>query len=213
MKIYVLSILLLISCSQIGKEVTPCLERPKLVKKTASFRMAYTYVLQKEGFYAWHKNDIGGETFRGIARNYSKFWKGWQYVDNYKLTHRLKWNDSIPGDMLKWHVMDHYLTLWVQNNFMYIEDQDIATYTFDWYVNSQYFAIKKIQETLNDIGYPTEITGIMDENTVNTINSCPKWEFLARLISNRVEYYSSLANRYPSQRVFLDNWISRSRLQ
>jgi len=173
---------------------------------------AYQYVLDREGYWVNHGSDYGLETYRGISFRYNPSWKGWEYINQYKRTHRLKWNDSIPGDMLKWHIMDHYLSIWCSENFMYISDDDIATYTFDFRINSQYLAIKTIQETLNEMDYPTEITGIMDMETVSSLNICPKWEFIAKLMENRLEYYTNIVNKYPSQRVFYQNWVMRSKL-
>ena len=37
-----------------------------------------------EGGYAFHELDRGGETYKGIARNFHKNWEGWKIVDNCK---------------------------------------------------------------------------------------------------------------------------------
>ncbi len=45
------------------------------------FREALSRTLQHEGEYSDDRNDIGGETFRGISRTYWPDWPGWHLVD------------------------------------------------------------------------------------------------------------------------------------
>jgi len=49
-----------------------------------SFRTAYINLLGYEGGYVNDKDDKGGETYKGIARNYNPDWKGWDIIDNLK---------------------------------------------------------------------------------------------------------------------------------
>lgn len=51
---------------------------------TKNFEKAYKELLGVEGTYSNNKNDKGGETWCGIARNYNKSWKGWTIIDQYK---------------------------------------------------------------------------------------------------------------------------------
>jgi len=48
------------------------------------FLQAYNKVITLEGGYSNYKEDRGGETYKGIARNFYPNWDGWQIIDKYK---------------------------------------------------------------------------------------------------------------------------------
>ena len=50
-----------------------------------NFEKAYQELFGMEGVYSVDKEDKGGETFCGIARNYHKSWAGWRIVDANKV--------------------------------------------------------------------------------------------------------------------------------
>ena len=50
----------------------------------ADYKSAIAKVLVTEGGYVNDPDDAGGETYRGIARNFWPHWKGWSIIDNAK---------------------------------------------------------------------------------------------------------------------------------
>jgi len=48
------------------------------------FKKAYEKVIRYEGGYANDPNDGGGETYKGIARNFHPNWAGWLIIDDLK---------------------------------------------------------------------------------------------------------------------------------
>jgi lysozyme family protein len=50
----------------------------------ANFAKFLPALLQREGGYADHQLDVGGETYRGVARTYNPRWDGWLVVDGVK---------------------------------------------------------------------------------------------------------------------------------
>ena len=48
---------------------------------TREFQEAYRKTVQNEGFLSNHKNDAGGMTWKGIARNMHPNWLGWKEID------------------------------------------------------------------------------------------------------------------------------------
>lgn len=181
-----------------------------LLDKRADFRVTLKYLLNHEGYYVNHPNDYGLETYAGISRRYNPDSKIWKKVDQYKRQNRVKWNDSIPG--LKYLVIDYYVSIWVKEDFFYIQDQDIANYTMDIRVNSEKKGVKIIQEALNSVNLETPITGKMDIITVNNLNKVNKWQFLCILMSKRIELYTKIVNRSPNQIIFMKHWISRVKI-
>lgn len=64
-----------------------------------SFIDAYKKLIAHEGGYVNDKDDKGGETYKGIARNFNPNWKGWEIIDKYKAENKLKeLNKSIELD-------------------------------------------------------------------------------------------------------------------
>ena len=49
-----------------------------------NFEKAYKKLVRFEGGYVFDKDDKGGETYKGIARNYHSTWKGWEVIDAVK---------------------------------------------------------------------------------------------------------------------------------
>src|SRR6185436_815019 len=147
-----------------------------------------------------------GETYMGIARNLNKSWIGWETIDEYKRHNHIKWNDSIPIEYLNWKVREYYLSIWVDEDFYSIEDQDIANYCIDLRINCTWgsYIIKK---TLVEMNYPLIVNNIMDSTTVKYLNCVPKWQFLCKLMENRIDYYTGIVDRQDSQIIFLKHWV------
>lgn len=50
----------------------------------AKFKPALAKILKNEGGYVHDPDDLGGETYKGIARRYHSLWEGWERIDVYK---------------------------------------------------------------------------------------------------------------------------------
>lgn len=57
-----------------------------MISKQQFFSHIIPSTLSHEGGYANHKNDKGGETYRGITRKHNPNWNGWAFIDNVKRT-------------------------------------------------------------------------------------------------------------------------------
>lgn len=49
----------------------------------ANFKPAFDLTMGHEGGYSNDPDDSGGETYRGIARNFHPAWEGWKILDQY----------------------------------------------------------------------------------------------------------------------------------
>ncbi len=58
------------------------------------FLKIFKKLISLEGGYNNYKEDAGGETYKGIARNYNNDWEGWKLIDEYKkkINFDLKYN-------------------------------------------------------------------------------------------------------------------------
>lgn len=175
--------------------------------KYAEFNLAYSYLRKFEGNYGWYKStDPGGETYAGIARNYNKKWVGWAILDNYKKTHKINHNDSIP--LLEFHTFDYYRNVWETENYGMIRNQEIANYLFD-YRNSGYIVYKHVRYILSKMGYLIEPHGMIDGRMIFLINIVNEKEFLDKLKHTRMQYYIWCVKRRPDQVMFLFGWHNR----
>ena len=109
----------------------------------ANFNDAFYITMGHEGGWSNDKNDAGGETYRGIARNYHPSWVGWLIVDDTK--------PNISDDTLEVVVKDFYKEhFWDVNKLDDFEAQDVANEMFDTGVNMGVLrAAKFLQECLN----------------------------------------------------------------
>lgn len=182
----------------------------------ATFLTAYkNYILPAEGGYANVKEDKGGETYAGIARNFHPNWEGWPFIDKIKATRVIKRNEKFPELTPK--VEAFYLNVWSKNNFDKIINQDVSNILFDWYINSGSNAVNTrgvetygIDEILNrDFGFSLPIDSKFDSETIKAINSVDPVKLYTIIKEERRKFYEVLIKNNPSQQVFAAGWFSR----
>lgn len=105
----------------------------------ANFIIAYKKTGGWEGGWNHVANDRGGETYKGIARNFWPKWSGWKVIDAYKKTRKLKNGDFIKDPALDKLVLDFYKKeFWDVVGGDQIEDQNTANTLYDFGVNAGY---------------------------------------------------------------------------
>jgi len=179
-------------------------------KQKASFLIAYKMIQDHEGGYANIANDFGGETYRGISRRFAWDWHGWSHVDQYKQKNGTpKWNYYF-NDITDWHVTDFYVGIWVNEGFCDLESQSLANYLFDFRIHSPLYAVKIIQQQLNEYNYQFTLDNKMKPPMIEAINKTEAPVFLQVIREKRIDLYKRFADRYPSQKKFLSHWLKRA---
>jgi len=169
----------------------------------ADFLLAVPGVLIHEGGYANVAGDAGGETYAGITRKNFPNWQGWAIVDANK---PLKWNAIIKDSAMLPLVQSFYkANFWDKANLDQFTSQRVASFTFDWYVNSGGTAIKKLQTAANAL--PAD--GVAGPNTVAIVNGCVENDLMNKLKASRIAFYQAIVAKDPSQGKFLNGWITR----
>lgn len=162
----------------------------------ADLQVAEPYILLNEGGYA----TLDGDTYEGIARNYYPKWDGWSIIDAAKpLSH----GELIPNPNLSSLVDAFYKTnFW--NGIMgdSIENQGVATYLYDFYVNAMHNAVKCVQRVLG-----VTVDGGFGNGTLAAVNGY-SGDLLADLHTERVRYYNAIATGNNAQ--FLNGWLNRA---
>lgn len=133
----------------------------------ADYKSAIKRVLQTEGGYVSDPDDAGGETYKGIARNFWPKWMGWVFIDPAK---RL---NGFPASLEKIVPLQEFVIQFYKQNFWdkiggdFIASQTIANNLVDSAVNEGIKpAVKRAQSIVG-----LAQTGIIDANLVTRLNN------------------------------------------
>lgn len=119
----------------------------------SDFIPAYNLTMSHEGQYSNDPRDLGGETWKGIARKMHPEWEGWEVIDTIKnsvlisnLAKVLNADDELEDLVQAFYKAE----FWDKLNLDLIKEQDIANELFDTAVNQgSIIAMKQFQEALN----------------------------------------------------------------
>lgn len=164
---------------------------------------AIRFVLAYEGGWVDNTSDRGGETFRGIARNFHGDWAGWAVVDSMKAAPDFPANVNFDP-ALKGLVVEFYRAhFW--NPIAGDElPEKTAIIIFDMAVNS---GVKVAARTLQSL-LAVECDGYIGPQTIKTAHSREE-SIIHWLIYAREDFYLDLMKRKPDQRVWAVNWFTR----
>lgn len=176
----------------------------------AAFESSFAKTSINEGGYANNPGDHGGETYRGIARNYWPAWKGWLIIDAAKADG--KQPNSIKSKPLDQLVSDFYLgNFWAVLAAGQITAQEVADELFDTAVNMGISrAARFLQDALTILGEKVAIDGKVGPATIAAANRVNPVLLVRILNILQGARYLDIVRADPSQRTFLNNWLNRS---
>ena len=122
------------------------------------FPTAYALTMKHEGFFSTDKDDPGGMTWKGIARNRHPSWAGWHVVDdvrgvppkldNQQVTVILNANQELEVQVMSFYRSQFWETIW--GDRLGEHSPDISIDMFDLAVNLGVGrAVTFLQESLN----------------------------------------------------------------
>jgi lysozyme family protein len=85
-----------------------------------------------------------------------------------------------------------------------IYNQSLAEIIADWAVNSGKSGIRKVQELVG-----CKADGIVGPITLSLINTSDPEQLHERIWKARQQFYINIVKRNPSQKVFMNGWMSR----
>lgn len=173
----------------------------------ANFETALKVVINYEGGYVNDPVDKGGETYKGIARNFSKNWAGWAVIDNYKKRNGVIKRGTVLNDaVLDKMVSDFYfVNKWMPSNAAYIQNQTVANFVFDMYVNHGKAGVLVNQAVNAASGQKVlQETNSITQDTIRQINANPA-NIYQSLIQVRTNYFKSLDTFWK----FGTGWLAR----
>lgn len=177
----------------------------------ANFNEAFDITMGHEGGYIDDKDDVGGETYRGIARRYNPDWEGWEIIDETK-----------PD--INFDEMDPYVRKFYKNRYwdeISLDDfpQAIANELFDTAVNmGTKRAAMFIQETLNYMNRNGSlydelvVDGLIGRKTLSALDRLPPRDDIVILKILNVlqgQHYLNYMKKSPTQEKFARGWFSR----
>jgi lysozyme family protein len=187
----------------------------------ADFKEAYDITLGNEGGYDNDPDDVGGETYRGIARKYWSNWEGWQIVDEAKHEPNFPKNLANNEELNEVLVPAHYKeNFWDKFDGDEIPVQFLANELFDTGVNMGVSrAVKFLQTALNVLNrngklYPDiEEDGAFGKNTLHALNSYLSTDAASLLfkIMNILQgmHYIEYMKKDPVQEKYARGWFNR----
>lgn len=179
----------------------------------ADFLTAYRHTKKVEGGYVNDPADAGGETYKGIARNYHPDWKGWPIIDGLKQAPDFRAELKIMEATLQPFVESFYKSeFWDKVKGDDITDQAIAAELFDTGVNFGISrAVKMAQEAVKlSTDLNIDVDGKIGPATVGAINSHKNKPWLFQLMNClQAEAYIEICRSKPSQEKFLRGWIQQ----
>lgn len=184
----------------------------------AYFKPAYEKTALVEGFWVNDPEDAGGETYKGIARNFFPDWDGWKIIDHYKKSNPLKRGDKIFNELVDEYVEEFYKEkFWDINKLNNITDQDIANEVYDTGVNMGVeTAAKMLQEAMNllnrnQMDYEDLSTdGVIGEKTLKIVNRFQNKTALLKTL-NGLQFcrYRDICKANPKKEKFFNGWLLR----
>jgi lysozyme family protein len=189
-------------------------------KKMADFNAAHKKVMGNEGGYANNPADAGGETYKGIARNFWKNWGGWKYIDGVKANavpqpaygttayrnHVAYLSGCLAGlTSLQQMVLDFYKqNFWDKYRLPEVNDQSVATWLYDHVVNGGARGVQWMQEAAG-----VTADGKVGSATIVAINAADPAALLQDAEDMAAFYRLDRAAADPSQIQFLPSWLRR----
>jgi lysozyme family protein len=185
------------------------------------FQSAFDNTMKYEGGYSNHPHDRGGETFRGIARNFHPTWKGWAIVDEYQN----KYSQAMLLDIrLDRYTKEFYKTKYwdkFKGDKFPEKASSTAAELFDISVNmGTRTAGKFLQRALNILNRDERnygdllVDGIVGSKTIGVINKYvhDDTELRTIIVYMKAARYIQIAEANTSQEIFIRGWLNRIEL-
>lgn len=186
----------------------------------SDFLTAHSKVMGHEGGYANNPHDRGGETYKGIARNFHPKWGGWRYIDSakaqtikqppYGTREYFNWAKWVNAVLAELNALQQLVLAFYKANFWKrlgeVGDQTLATWTYDKDVNTGDNGSRWLQEVAH-----VTVDGQIGDITLAAVNAADPFVLLERMKSLAVEHYLHEAQK-PHQKGFWNSWIARVQL-
>ena len=162
----------------------------------AEFLPAFERMIVNEGGYVLHtvKDDRGGATYAGIARNFHPSWQGWKVIDQ---------GETPPAEMVRQFYRSNF---WAPMRLDDVEHQEVASNLFDFGVNAGLSTAAKLAQLV--VGVTPD--GKVGAKTIAALNSIDPDLFVARYALAKIARYRDIVVKNRTQQKFLVGWLNRA---
>jgi len=175
-------------------------------KAMADFQPAFKELIKNEGGYVNDSDDSGGETYKGVARNYHSKWAGWSMIDVAK-SHSGFPNSLENDDKLQALVERFYqIEFWDKIRGDDIKDQNVAECIFDFAVNGGWRTSGKIAQ----LSCGATVDGVIGTKTLKKLNNLEPEVFILRYKFQQIARYIHIVEKKPRNRKYFYGWVRRA---
>ena len=162
----------------------------------AEFLPAFERMIVNEGGYVLHtvKDDRGGATYAGIARNFHPSWQGWKVIDQ---------GETPPAELVRQFYRSNF---WAPLRLDDVEHQEVAGNLFDFGVNAGLSTAAKLAQLV--VGVTPD--GKVVAKTVAALNAIDPDLFVARYALAKIARYRDIVVKNRTQQRFLVGWLNRA---
>lgn len=181
------------------------------------FTEALNNVMGSEGGYADLQGDKGGETYKGIARNFHPDWQGWSIIDSYKKLYPQEFTSCLKNDI----DLQKLVTKFYKQNYWDVFKGDslpflVAEELLDQSINQGTGRLggKRLQEALNLLNrngklYPDlKVDGIVGAKTLEAVKKVNERRLIKVLNGLQFMRYYNLDIKNPENERFV-GWFDR----
>jgi len=172
----------------------------------ALFQNAFTKTIQHEGGYVFDATDLGGETYRGIARNRNSKWTGWTIIDSSKKRPNFPKNLDNNLELQELITTLYQVQYWDKISGDAIQNQDIANSIFDFGVNAGTSTAISLVQLVVDV----EVDGVLGSNTLSAINNMDKDHFMASFTLAKIARYIHICQKRSQNKKYFYGWVLRA---
>lgn len=186
-----------------------------------NFNISFDKLLGHEGGYANDPDDVGGETYKGIARRYHPSWLGWDIIDEAK-----RRRQDFPDCLYKNTQLDVLVRSFYKSNYWDVNllsefsSQELADEMFDTGVNMGVGrAARFLQRALNLLNNRGKIYSDITEDgkvgpaTLNALRKCISYrgiEYIYKVLNIlQGMHYIEYMTKSPTQEKFAYGWLNR----
>lgn len=181
----------------------------------ADFYTSYNITHVLEGGYSNHKNDRGGETWRGISRVHNPHWKGWSTIDSMKskpnFPTNLKSRADLQEQVLEFYKANYFSPL----KLHMVSNQEVANRLYDIAVLMGVgTSARFLQRSLNITNqrqrlYPDLVVdGQVGSKTLTALNNHPNIDVILKILNTlKGQRFLDLAESNESQEDFINGWF------
>jgi len=172
----------------------------------ADFKKGLQLILKHEGNYSMDKDDPGGETYKGIARNINSKWEGWVSIDLLKKQSGFPNNLEANLDIQESVEHFYHTQYWDRVQGDKITSQEIANSIFDFAVNAGVGTSNSLAQMVADV----KPDGVIGTASLSAINAMDEDLFLAAFTIAKIARYISIIEKRPKSSKYFYGWVRRA---